>query len=106
MALTQNLDRKVPADEPQQATVCQILENLRMYDGKVVAIRVVNLNLQGTQCQPPTATDDPRLLNSGKALLNEVYVAPFTYAAMEGPLGKALSTYDRWLRDGYDTEMR
>jgi hypothetical protein len=84
-----------------------------MYDGKAVAIPVVNMNLQGAQCQPPTATDDPRLLDSGKPLINEIWVAPFTEFvpatrkeyALAGPLGKALYDDYRWWRQGYDVSM-
>ena len=106
-ALTQNPDdRKVAnaANEPQQATVCQILENLRMYDGKVVAIQVVNFNLVG-QCKAPTATDDPRLFKPGTPPVNEIALVGFPPSAMAGPLGKALHDYDRWLREGYDISM-
>lgn len=117
LALTQSVAERKAADaanEPQQDTVCHIFENLRMYDGKVVAIQVVNLNLEGTQCQPPTATDDPRLLDSGKALLNYIDVVPFPVfvpqtrkeLTLAGPFARALYDYEHWWREGYDVRMR
>jgi hypothetical protein len=97
--------------KPQQVTVCQILENLRMYDGKVVAIQGVNLNLKGTQevlgvievmnpkgphCQAPITGDDPRLLKPGDPPVNEIDVASLSVGHWPDP-----QVY-RWWQQGYD----
>jgi hypothetical protein len=94
------------ATEPQQATVCQILENLAVYNGKVVAIQVVNLDFTA-QCQLPATADDPRIMQAGAPPVNEISVAVFTnFDAMTDPLRKALADYDRWFRQGYDVTMK
>jgi hypothetical protein len=105
LVLTQNFgDRKVSdAVEPEQATVCQILENLRWYDGKVVAIQVVNWPVRGTQCQAPTTADDPRLFKPGEPPVNEIDVVPSIALQLER---KALHKYYRWYRQGYDVRMK
>ena len=58
-----------PANAPQQATVCQIQENLRMYDGKVVAIQVVNLDLKGSGGAKVAGSGGTELSLSGTANL-------------------------------------
>jgi hypothetical protein len=75
-----------------------------MYDGKVVAIHVVNMKLSA-QCQAPAAPDDPRLMKAGEPPVNSINVGPFTNEAMAGALGRTLYDYERWLRQGYDVEM-
>jgi len=96
---------KTPAtgDSQRPIPICEVLENLRAYDGQTIVVRAGwNGSLVG-DCKPPQSPDDPRYPLPGELLVNAILVAPLPVNAEQvEPFKTPLQQFDRLWKEGYD----
>jgi hypothetical protein len=88
---------------PAPIPICDVLENLRAYDGKTIVVRAKWTGELVGDCKPPQSPDDPRYPRPGEILVNAIGIAsmPIEVANTE-PLKTALQQFDKWFWQGYD----